>query len=102
MLLPLPLAAAAGPVRRPNLGEHRHRSVVAEAKAAPVTPEDPPIIKPYEPIFGFLVLNGFYVTRWVLKGWWGRRWRRGGYASEAAGGQQSSQDSQRTSDCHIL
>ena len=65
---PLPIAAAAGPVRRPNLGEHRHRSVVAEAKAAPATSEDPPIIKPYEPIFGFLVLDGFYVTRWGAQG----------------------------------
>ena len=33
-------------------------------------------------LFGFLVLDGFYVARLVLRGWWGRRVRGCGDARE--------------------
>eukprot|EP00955_Chlamydomonas_euryale_P008750 93307-Chlamydomonas_euryale.AAC.10 len=62
LLYMLQHAAGGKMYARPTLGEHRHRAPQAAApKQAAKTKR--PVILPYEPYFGFLCLEPWYINR---------------------------------------
>ena len=60
-------SGVSGPVKRPNLGEHRFRDAPKKppAKGKDGKPAGPPLLLPVKKPFGYVVMNPSGIIEWV-------------------------------------